>query len=233
MAKAETQFRKLGNDVLTTSLAALTDFVLCTGLEKLTVANRILEQYQTGYQLHKDYYKRFRDTVVHAHATKGSVGQLADLVEAVSSPNQQVNYQHMVRGYQRFWASCFQESHTTWMTPPRVKWETGHLIVTVNPELGFVRDGHLHLVKMYLKKDEPSAAQLNVILHLMQSTLWTKETKPVVAVVDVRRGRMFEATNYDRRFEPLLRGEALSLVGMCRMLELEGEEHLANSPERA
>lgn len=211
--------RKLETRPLRTSLTSFTDFVLESGLRKLLVAERILRQYQAGYRQGADYYKRLRDAIVRVHSSGASVSSLGGVVDAVSFARHQANYQHMVRGYQQFWARNFQELEACWCPPARARWSLAHLVVTINPELGFRCMGDLHLIKLYLRKDPPSPAQLQIILHLMQLTLWSQETKPVVSVLDVRRGRLFEATSYDARFDPLLRGEAMSLVTMCRMLE--------------
>lgn len=218
--------RKLGNEVLSTSLTSFTDFVLTSGLDKLAVARRILEQYRVGYQQRHDCYRRFREAVVHIHSQAKPVSRLTDGGFCVPPKNNHLNYQHLVRGYLRFWAQSYQEHIPHWTRPPKRSWSTGHLTVRVNPEIGFERDGETRYIKMYLKQQEPSVEQLQVVLYLMQVVLWTDEINPVVAVLDVRRGRLHEATSLDRRFEALLRGEALSLVGMCRLLDLESSDDI-------
>lgn len=220
MAQNES-LRKLGTNELTVSLTSFTDFVLQSGLKKLAVAQSILEQHCSGYKPGRDYYRRFRDATIKVHASGIGVASLNDVVDGTSLESQRINYAHLLRGYQRFWASHFQEYQPAWVPPTRLKWSTGHLAVRVNPELGFNRDGERHIIKMYMKQQEPTLEQLQVILHLMQIVCLRSGISSVVSVLDVRRGRLFQATTFDRRYDPLLRGEALSLVGMCRSLEAE------------
>lgn len=213
--------RKLGIEPLKTSLTSFTDFVLESGISKLTIARKILDYHCSDYSRGRDYYRLFREKVTDTHTRRLPVSGLRDLLANLPTKSHAVNYEHLVRGYQRFWARYFQERLTNWVVPARTPWQTAHLTVRVNPELGFEADGQTHYIKLYMKSDAPSSRQLAVILHLMQVTLWSKSTRPIVGVLDVRRGQLFEATSYDRRFEPLLRGEAVSLVTMCRMLEID------------
>jgi len=91
--------------------------------------------------------------------------------------------------------------------------------VRVNPELAFTDGTETHLVKLYLKKHEPPVEQVRLILHLMQLSLRPRVDRPVISLVDVRRGRVFEETSFDPRMTALLEGEAAAFVQMYKSIE--------------
>lgn len=211
------------------SLTTFADFVLSVGMDRLKAASKVLDQQTSRYSPSNDFYKRFREAFVKHHDSGLSVTQLLpDVIKKAGLPKHQINYEHLVKGYLKFWAVHFQEQEVSSAARMRSNWSTGHLCVTVNPELHFLAGGVRYWIKMYLKAPPPSVAQVDIVLHLMQRVLWAPDVRPVVALLDVRRGRLFEATNYDRRYEPLLRGEALSLVGMCQSIHRQRIDDLVS-----
>lgn len=202
------------------SLTSFTDFLLRVGLPKVRQAETIRDQYISGYQHFKDYYKQFRDAVCAIHRQGRPVFELDQLLSTISDERgKRTNYELMIRGYKRFWATYFQEMDYSWVTPPKAVWKHRKLVVRVNPELAFT-DGHeTHLIKLYLKKETPSKEQVRLILHLMQITLRPKVERPVISLLDVRRGRLFEETSFDPRLTALLEGEAAAFLQMYQSID--------------
>ena len=56
-----------GLEPIEVSLTSFADFVLKSGLPKLTCAQQMRQQYERGYSPSFDYYKKFRDTTRRLH----------------------------------------------------------------------------------------------------------------------------------------------------------------------
>lgn len=202
------------------SLTSFADFVLKTGMTKLSVVERIAQQYQEGYKRYKDYYGPFREAVCAIHKQGRPVFELNQLPPLLQGPDsKRANYESMVRGHMKFWASNYQESACTWTKPAKGTWTKGGLRIRINPELGFINGDETHLIKMYLKKEPPGRKQVRLILHLMQMALRPKVERPVIGFLDVRRGRLFQETAFDPRLSILIEGEAAGFVQMHRALQ--------------
>lgn len=202
------------------SLTSFTDFLLRVGLPKVKQAETIRDQYLSGYRHFKDYYRPFREAVCAIHRQGRPVFELDQLLSTISDERgKRTNYELMIRGYKRFWATCFQEMDYSWVTPPRAVWKYRRLVVQVNPELAFTNGHETHLIKLYLKKDTPSKEQVRLILHLMQLSLRPKVERPVISLLDVRRGQLFEETSFDPRLTALLEGEAAAFLQMYQSID--------------
>ncbi len=200
------------------SLTKFVDYIVKSGIPRLTEVRNIKRQLEAGYKPHQDYYLKFRRLVRHVHSSGKPVGMIAPMAEECADASRKINYDHMARGYQRFWARHFHEREVSWVSPPRSNWQHGQLNVRVNPELAFVDGDEVRLIKLYLKKDKPQANQVEIILHLMQETLWPTVENPAISLLDVRRGRLYEATSFRPELTALLRGEALGFVEILKTL---------------
>ena len=202
------------------SLTNFTDFLLRVGLPKLKQAETIWERYRSDYEHHKDYYKQFREAVCAIHRKGRPIYEIDQLLSVIPDlRGKRANYEQIIRGYKRFWATFFQEMEYSWTTPPKAQWKYRRLIVRVNPELAFSNGEETHLIKLYLKKDPPGKEQVRLILHLMQIALRPKIEKPVISLLDVRRARLFEATSFDPRLTALLDGEGAAFLQMYQSIE--------------
>lgn len=196
------------------SLTSFADFVLKSGLPKLTCAQQIRRQYNREYNPAFDYYKKFRDSVRVMHSRRSAVSELPQALSRVADPNKKVNYELLGRGYLKFWTSYLEPQSLQYCPPPVASWSHGKLVVRVNPELSFRDDRSNYLVKLYVKEEPLTKPQVSVILHLMQLALRPVVPNPVCLILDVRRARPFEATAFNPRWTVLLEGEALSFERM-------------------
>jgi uncharacterized membrane protein len=198
------------------SLTSFADFVLKSGLPKLTCAQQIRVQYERGYNPAFDYYKKFRDTTRRLHESGVPMSNLESELQSIADPNKGANYEILARGYTRFWHVNMNDHGFAWRPPPVAEWTYGNLRVRVNPELAFTDGTANYFVKLYCKEDQLTKPQVQVILHLMQLSLRPKAQKPVVVILDVRRGRPHEATVFNPRWTVVLEAEALAFERMYR-----------------
>jgi len=196
------------------SQTSFADFVLKMGLPKLTCAQSIRRQYERGYSPALDYYKKFRNTVRSTHRQHLPMISLGDALKSVANANKQANYELLGRGYTKFWSSYLEPQSLQWCTAPVAAWTHGRVTVRVNPELAFRDERHNYLVKLYVKDEPLTKPQVSVILHLMQLALRPVVLNPVCVILDVRRGKPFEATTFNPKWTVLLEGEALSFERM-------------------
>lgn len=208
------------------SLTSFTDYLLKAGRPKINAVRRIREQYEQGYNRGFDYYRLFRERVVSVLANQGQMGLIESIVDEVCPESKSKNYAVLTRGFQRFWARTFQEHEWVWAGSKSRPWSFGGLSVRVNPEIGITLDGQIYLIKLYNKADSLKKNQLDVILHLMQVSLMEPGARVVPAVLDVRRGRLFEATSFVPEMTALLEGEALNFVHLWRAVVSRDPEEI-------
>jgi len=200
------------------SLTSFADYLFKSGPPKLNCVSRIRQQYRSGYNPGLDYYKIFRDAIRGIHSTGLPLSELDTVVDGLSSDAKKINYQLLVKGYTRFWCRNFAEQAPRWFLPDRKDWAYGGVTIKVNPELGFVSEntGETYVIKMYNKKEPIKKRQLDILLHLMQLTLHEDPYASSMAVLDVRRGKLFEASSFNEPFTTLLEAEALAFERLWR-----------------
>lgn len=208
---AEKRQKKLNQAI---SLTTFVDFVLAHRIAKVAVVRRFLEQQSAGYAQHRDYYASFRRDLVGFHRCARPMGEFFDFVTGSAHSRKVTNYGHLARGYARCWATYFQESGYVWIDPPRAFWQSGSWRININPELAFSDGERAAFVKAYLKQEELTKDVATLVLHLLQLGLEPLLQNATVSIMDVRRGRLFEATSFDERLTVWLRGEVASFAAI-------------------
>lgn len=222
---------KLQTDIIKVSLTSFADYLLKTGLTKLNAVRRVVEQIEQGYRPSRDYYRKFRDGIRDLHMREKPISLLEHLVGSVTDANKQVNYEALARGYRRFWGATFQDEVPSWVTPVRTHWSFEDVTVSINPELGFRTSTETYQIKLYLKEDKPSKQQCATILHLMQLMVRPHAPGAVVALLDVRRGKLIEPVSFNRSLTTVLEGEALCFQRMFRSIVRERSNEALRSEE--
>lgn len=198
---------------ISVSLTSFADFLFKTGKPQLTLVRQIFEQYRRGYSPSLDYYKSFREGASALVAGRITMSELDSLLRDRAFPESKLrNYEALYRGFSRFWARNFQEHAYVSIDPPKAAWTYAGVTVRVNPELVVVQGQYTYYIKLYNKKDPLKKKQLDVALHLMQLAIGRPTAQPVVAILDVRRGRLFEEVGFDRNLTFLLEAEALGFA---------------------
>lgn len=193
------------------SMTTFIDFVVATPGSKVGEVRDARKLYGRKFHPVQDPYRELREAIFAMHREGRDPASLRDVLsEAMETmrPHWEAN----VEGYARF------VGHKKIVLLPAtkpVKWTSGDLSVSVNPELGLNINGTPHLIKLYFKKDEISKTRINSMLHLLQQTFPTRGT---VGILDVRRGKLFTPP-VPATIGPLLHGEAASFVEIWRQLD--------------
>lgn len=192
----------------TVSLTTFIDFVVASGTSRITRVRRAKERYLHPYDPAADFYKRVRNGIVEYHKSGAA---LETVLEEVTDKKKRKIYPDCIKGYRK-WMGRRQFK---WVQPAHpVLWESGKLMVRVNPELGLISGDDEYLIKLYFKADELSKSRVDTMLHLIQATLTQDSTPLRPGILDVQRGKLFEPTIEVAGTEVLLVGEAAAFVSM-------------------
>ncbi len=192
------------------SLTEFVDFVIRSGSPKLTVVRTVKKRHEEGYSPKSDFYKKLREGIVSFHKDGKPKTALDSIATGLSDQKKRDSYPILLQGYRKF----LGRKKIEWFEPLKKKWECGHLAVRVNPELGLRVKDAPYLVKMYFKQEGLTAKHVACILHLLQLALTSKKTRRGIGLLDVRRGRLITAPEFDASLTPLLQGEALSFASI-------------------
>lgn len=191
------------------SLTRYLDFVVKSGIPRITSVRTTKEQAASKYDPRKDFYKTFREAVVELHKGNGARSDLDAMLGALTDDKKVSNYPVLVAGYKRFFK---QRSQWAWFQPPRAVYDCEAAVtIAVNPELGLEIDDTPMVIKLHFKDDRPKKHELTIINHLMRTSLEDSSSpERVFAVLDVRRGKLFVEGEYDPVVMSLVDGEMLA-----------------------
>jgi hypothetical protein len=183
------------------------DFLLRTSIARLRKVREARQQYEDGYQQGRDYYRRMREGTIEMHRTGSDPADLWQIVEA-APPEKRENFKACAEGYERW----MRGKGIIWTRRPASRfWKHGELSVIVNPELLMNVNGEPYRVKLYFKQPEIKQAGANLVIHLF-GLVSPKEAH--IAMLDVRRGKLFRKTRSSQDYATVLRSEALSFAAM-------------------
>ena len=184
-------------------LTSFVDFILKSGPAKVTVVRDFKTRGE--YEPFADFYKKIREGIVDMHRCAKPKSALDALVAGLADAKKQNNYPEIVRGYKKF----LGKKQISWFDPPRADWQSGSITVSVNPELGLDIEGQPTTIKLYLKAPTLTKARAEVIAHLMKIA-FPVGVGGTCAILDVRRGRLFQPPTQASTHGALVIGEALS-----------------------
>lgn len=175
----------------TISLTSFVDFVSKSGTPKLTAVKKTRKQMSEGYGPEKDFYKRFRESVIEMHRKSGSISTVTSILPGLTNSKKMKAYPRLVEGYRK-WSG---RKGAEWFEPVSAIWSSGGLTVRVNPELGLVVKGTPHLIKLYFKEAKLTKNRIDIITHLMAVACAAQAPNPcVMGVLDVRRSKLITPT---------------------------------------
>ena len=193
--------------MVSVTLTTFTDFATATGTARLTKVRNAKRFYDAGYAPERDFYKPLRDRIVDNFSEGWDPRRLKASLEDIDDPKKSSNYEACRVGLTK-WAGRKKLEPAPVRTG---KWQNNGLSVAVNPELALAIGDEPHLIKLYLKSDELSQQKANLVLHLMATCLGRRTT---VAVLDVRRSKLFTPTRDIAGIDALLASEALAFVSL-------------------
>jgi hypothetical protein len=192
------------------------DFLLATGLTRVRKVRDARRQYEEGYTQGSDFYRPMREGIVAMHRAGRDPDDL-DRIVAEALPRRQGHFQACADGYRKF----MKDRSFVWTRRPKPEtWSHGGLHVLVNPELLLTVDGRPHRVKLYFKGEALKQSRADLLIELLKSA--GDDGSSDIAILDVRRSRMFTQKKSSSDFPVLLRAEALSFVAMWDAIGREG-----------
>ena len=166
------------------SLTEFSDVVAHSSTSKATVLKKI--KANDTYSPATDFYKPFREHVVELHKAGKGRADLKSLLSTLTDTKKSANYPAMLHGYSQWWG----RQTLVWFPPPKAVASQYGVDVTVTPELGLLIGGVRHVIKLYTRSEKLTRGSAEVIVRLMEAHL-TLKTGDRVAVLDVKRGRLF------------------------------------------
>ena len=170
------------------SFTRFVDFLLKSGEKRLTEVRSHINA-KADY----DYYADFRVAAAGVLRQNVQLALLPLWVEEKVDARKRVIYRELVENYARFAAGV-----QGWSEPTARDLSIGRgFSVHVNPELGVILGGQKTFVKLYCRKDPLTIPRADVTLGVMEEAFVGAASGPRLAVLDVRRNRLFSA--HDRQ----------------------------------
>lgn len=198
------------------SLTEFLNFVNKSGSAKSTVVSKAKNKREEEYKFFQDYWNPLKIKIKSVHRKRGTHDDLKELLEKISAEKKD-NYRKSIDGYCAFW----KKRNIEWFNPPRKTWIDGDLRIELNPELGLQINEKLYVVKLHTSaNDSIDKRHADLILNLMEKELREKVAgdEVIFAVLDVKKGKLFENKNKDVSLMPLLKGEVRSFETIWKNL---------------
>jgi hypothetical protein len=184
------------------TLTDLIDVVSKSGPQKATKVAQVKNR--PAYTPASDFYKIFREGVIDIHRTGAEKSEVRKISAKTSDLKRITHYAGMASGYAKWWG----KKNISWFTPPSETYSNAGIDVSINPELGLIVNGKSHVVKLYMKSDVLTKNRADLITALMEYSLRDEASDDtVMAVLDVKRSKIYEYSRSDRKFRPMIDAE--------------------------
>jgi hypothetical protein len=198
------------------SMTTFLDYVAASGTTRLRRVLEARQQYAREYNPATDFYGPLRKRIVATFERGWDPAALDRALQELADPKKESHYQACRTGLRK-WAGKKGAKKIRWIKPKRAVWTSGALEVSISPELWLEIDGQRLLIKMYFKADQLSQHKVNLSLRLLETTVGRHGD---VAILDVRRGRLFtQTTEPPEGVDLLLASEAAGLVTLWEALD--------------
>lgn len=198
----------MAKELIKISLTEFMNYINRSGSQKTTVVISAKTRREEEYKIYTDYWLKLREQIKYVHKNNLPKEVLYSIVETVSEDKQD-NYNAAINGYCSFWG----KKKIEWVTPPRKTWIIGDIRIVLNPELGLKIKDRTYYIKLFTTSGNSiDKKHADLILTLMEQELREKadDTKTVFAVLDIKRGKLFEYLKKDTKIPLLLKAEARS-----------------------
>lgn len=182
------------------SLTDFVDIVSASGTPKATKVRQIKRR--PAYEPAFDFYKQLREGIIANHQEGLGKREVNRSIGPLTDDRKRENYAAVVSGYKKWWG----RKDLQWFEPPSGTFEAHGIGVRVNPELGLSINGRRHLVKLYFKADKLTKNKIDLITHIMETSL-TLSSEVVMAVLDCRRSKLISPTVPIKGLDGTLRAE--------------------------
>lgn len=191
------------------------NYINASGEAKITVVHNAKEKHENGDEFPYDYWAEFKRYLIRTLKTNGSKEDLKEVIEKVKD-EYRPNHQAMVDGFIKYWGRKDLE----WVQPAKRVYNLNGLRISISPEIGFILNGIEYHVKLFLKSKETlDRKHADIVTNLMEQGLRKKAGDNVVfAVMDVKRGKLYEYRGENPRIPILLAGEAAGFLNAWNAL---------------
>lgn len=183
------------------SFTTFFDFVTARGLSRIARVKIAISMYTSDEYRLADYYLDIRHAIIRCF-NGGGMGALDTCLATLSDPRKRPHYTALVAGLRR-WIG--RKTFEAFFEVPTREWSSSGLCVSVRPELGLKLKGERLIIKLYFKDEALDQHRINPLLHLLHTTHGSLGT---VAILDVRRGKLFKMTRRLNNVDAFLAAEA-------------------------
>lgn len=184
----------------------LTDFVDVVARSGASKINKIAQiKARREYSPQADFYKAVRECIVEMHQKDLPKSHLSEMLVKLHDAKKMTNYPDIAAGYMKW----LGRKEVQWFKPPHEIFSAHGFEVSINPELG-LRIGEVpHIIKLYFKGESLSAARVQMVSHLMETTLrpLCRKTETRMSVLDTRQAKLLTPSVPIDRLTAALRGE--------------------------
>lgn len=193
------------------SFTTFMDFVTATGASKLSRIRQAQSIYGAPEYRLADYYLDFKHAVTKCFDGAG-FSALDACFSALEDGRKRPHYRTLITGMKKWVGRKQFESSFTLQAND---WVSSDLAVSVRPELGLIYKGERLIIKLYCKDEALDQHRINPLLHLLRATHGALGT---VAILDVRRAKLFKITREVKGIDAFLAAEAQSFVSLWNSL---------------
>jgi hypothetical protein len=198
------------------SMTTFLDYVAATGTTRLRRIVDAKQQYSRAYNPASDFYGPLRKRVETVFENGWDPEALDKALREIEDPKKHDHYRACRAGLRK-WAGKKGTKKLKWVKPKGATWRSGALEVKISPELWLDIEGKRHIIKLYFKAEALSQHRVNLSLRLLEKTVGRHGA---VAVLDVRRGRLFtQTTTPPAEIDLLLASEAAGLAALWESLD--------------
>ena len=192
------------------SMTTFIDFVAASGTSRITVVRDAKKLYGEEYTPAFDYWRILRNAILEMHENGEPKNYLNKVIGSSMQVRKRTNYSNAVKAYKKWMG----RKNISWFECPVTHWESGHLDVRVNPELGLSINDNDYLVKLYFRAEQLSKRRIDTMLHLIKRSFEDELDEFTPAILDIQRSKLHVPTIDIEGIEALLIGEAAAFSVM-------------------
>ncbi|AOS63053.1 hypothetical protein [Actinoalloteichus hymeniacidonis] len=187
------------------TLPTFVSYTASGGAARITTIHQQRRRYENPEPAAFNFYRRPADAIRAGLATHREELAMTTMVQQAHAV-QRPHYEAIADG----WLALLADWHPRLVDVGRARWSSGNLEVRISPHLGLLDDDNrLWSVFLHFKEAELTREGSYAPLRLMEQNMDELLPGGAPLVIDVRRSRVFKATNRSRqRLDAWLTGEA-------------------------
>jgi hypothetical protein len=192
------------NTVIT--LGGFIDFASAGASKRVGAVQDVATMQLAPYDRSHDFYAGVREAISLGIANGDDLVRMRRAVNECTWRRRE-SYEAVARG----WESWRPRKALEVFSQP-VRWEEQGLAVRVSPKFRWLQRRQSNLVWPHLKADELTGDAIQAAIRIMEMTFPPSLGRP--AVLDVRRGRLYQSRRRSNNFDAWLAGEASAFLAI-------------------